>query len=116
MPEAAAATLQLSPRHLALLRELLLRHLPDAEVRAYGSRVSGQGHAASDLDLVVRNPHHPQIESNGLSALRAALSESNLPLRVDIVDWARIPESFQREIEVAYVVVQSGEPVGLING
>jgi DNA polymerase sigma len=112
MPESAAATLQLSPRHLALLRELLLRHLPDAEILAYGSRVTGQGHAASDLDLVVRNPRHPEIESNGLSTLLAALNESNLPLRVDIVDWARIPESFQREIEAAFVVVQNGEPAG----
>ena len=112
MSESVAGTLQLSHRHFDLLRELLLRHLPDAEVRAYGSRVTGQGHAASDLDLVVRNPRHPDIESAGLSALRAALSESNLPLRVDIVDWARIPESFQREIEADYVVVQSGEPVG----
>jgi len=112
MPECGAATLQLSPRHLTLLRELLLRHLPDAEVRAYGSRVTGQGHAASDLDLVVRNPRHPDIESNGLAALRTALSESNLPLRVDLVDWARIPESFQQEIEAAYVVVQSGESAG----
>ncbi|MBE0503471.1 MAG: nucleotidyltransferase domain-containing protein [Desulfuromonadales bacterium] len=112
MPECGAGILQLSPRHLALLRELLLRHVPSSDVWAYGSRVTGQGHAASDLDLVVRNPRHPDIESNGLAALRAALSESNLPLRVDIVDWARIPESFQQEIEAAYVVVQSGESAG----
>ena len=32
--------------------------------------------------------------------------ESNLPIRVDVVDWARIPASFHREIEQAYVVVQ----------
>jgi hypothetical protein len=40
--------------------------------------------------------------------LRDALVESNLPIRVDVVDWARIPEAFRREIERAYVVVQEG--------
>lgn len=109
MSELAPERLHLSPRYLAMLRELLQRHLPAVEVWAYGSRVTGNGHEASDLDLVVRNPSDPQMETASLPALRAALSESNLPLLVDIVDWARIPESFRREIEAAYVVVQSGE-------
>lgn len=112
MPELAPERLHLSARHLALLRDLLQRHLQVAEVRAYGSRVSGKGHEASDLDLVVLNPSDPQMESVGLPHLRAALSESNLPLRVDVVDWARIPENFRQEIEAAYVVVQSGEQAG----
>lgn len=109
MPEFAPERLQLPPRYLAVLRELLQRHLPATEVRAYGSRVTCKGHEASDLDLVVLNPLDLERETAGLPALRAALSESNLPLLVDIVDWARIPESFRQEMEAAYVVVQSGE-------
>jgi len=116
MSEYAVGRLQLSPRYLAVLRELLQRHLPAVEVRAYGSRVTGKGHEASDLDLVVRNPHDLERETAGLPALRAALSESNLPLLVDIVDWARIPESFRQEIEAAYVVVQSEEENRANNG
>jgi predicted nucleotidyltransferase len=111
MPELAIGALHLTPRYLAILREHLQRHLPGAVVWVYGSRVTGKGHEASDLDLVVRNSADPEKETTVLSALRTALSESNLPLRVDIVDWARIPESFRREIEAAYVVVQSGEQV-----
>jgi len=40
--------------------------------------------------------------------LKEAFIESNLPIRVDIMDWARIPVSFHREIERAHVVVQEG--------
>lgn len=105
MPELGPERLQLSPRHLAMLRELLQRHLPSAEVWAYGSRVTGTSHETSDLDLVVRNPLDLAEEIAGLPALRGALSDSNLPLLVDVADWARIPERFRREIEAGYVVV-----------
>lgn len=106
MPEQSIATLTMQPHHLAMLRALLHQHLPGAEVWAYGSRVNGDGHDASDLDLVVRQPNDLSQQTQGLGEIQEAYSESNLPIRVEIVDWARIPERFQREIERGYVVVQ----------
>ena len=106
MPELALQRLDMQPQHLALLRELLQQHLPHAEVWAYGSRVNGNGHEASDLDLVVRQPLDLKQETPQLGEMREAFIESNLPIRVEIVDWARVPASFHREIEKAYVVVQ----------
>ena len=108
MSSIALHRLDLRPQHLALLRQLLQQHLPQAEVWAYGSRVNGDGHEASDLDLVVRQPADLKQETNQLEDLRDALVESNLPIRVDVVDWARIPATFHREIERAYMVVQVG--------
>ena len=98
--------LDLPQRYLAQVRTLLLKHVPDREVWAYGSRVGGTGHEASDLDIVVRNPSALAEETPGLSALKEAFAESNLPICVDPMDWARIPESFHREIERAHIVVQ----------
>ena len=108
MPELALERLDMRPQHLALLRELLQQHLPQVEIWAYGSRVNGDGHEASDLDLVVRQPADLKQETPQLWETKEALMESNLPIRVDIVDWARIPASFHSEIEQAYVVVQRG--------
>ena len=42
------------------------------------------------------------------SELIEALEQSNIPILVQAHDWARLPESYQREIERAYVVVQRG--------
>lgn len=109
MPELPQHRLQLQPRHLTLLCQILNRQLPQADVWAYGSRVTGLGHDASDLDLVVRQPDDFQQEMRNLWKLQDALIDSNLPIHVDIIDWARIPESFRREIERAYVVVQKGK-------
>lgn len=87
------------------LLSLLRIHVPEAEVWAYGSRLNGGGHATSDLDLVVRNPADPAQAQTALGRLREALSESGLPILVDVLDWARIPESFREEIRRAHVVV-----------
>jgi hypothetical protein len=62
-----------------------------------------------NLDLVDRNPHNPMILVRNLGEVRDAFSESNLPILVDILDWARIPDSFREEIERVGVVVFSGE-------
>lgn len=108
MTKPGAATLDLPQKYLTLVRALLRVHVPEADVWAYGSRVSGGNHEASDLDLVLRNPHDLHAATEALYDLKEALIESNLPIRVDVMDWARIPASFHREIEHAHVVVQEG--------
>ena len=100
--------LDLPQKYLKQVQALLREYAPDAEVWAYGSRVGGGSHEASDLDLVLCNPGDLRQESRALYDLKEAFIESNLPIRVDVMDWARIPESFHREIERAHVVVQEG--------
>lgn len=109
MPVPQTISLDLPQKYLKQVQVLLRAHVPRAEVWAYGSRVTGGGHEASDLDLVLRNPQNLLEETGALSDLKEAFVESNLPIRVDIMDWARIPASFHREIEWAHVVVQEGD-------
>lgn len=106
------AKLDLPDPYLAKLLALLQAHIPESEVWAYGSRLKGQAHAASDLDLVVRNPADPSQTQPTLGQLRAALSESDLPILVEILDWACIPESFREEIRRAHVVLHSPSKQG----
>lgn len=102
------AELRLRPEHLAELRRLIAKHLPQSEVRAFGSRVTGTCHDTSDLDLVVINPAEPERHQGpGFWELKEALSESNLPFLVDLSDWARMPESFRENIRRADFLVYS---------
>ncbi|MFA7405607.1 MAG: nucleotidyltransferase domain-containing protein [Pelobacteraceae bacterium] len=101
--------LDLRPEWLAIVRRILADHLPDAEVVAYGSRVNGTAHDGSDLDLVVRNRLNPLLPVRNLGAVRDTFSESNLPILVDIQDWALIPDSFKEEISHSGFVVFPGE-------
>ena len=102
-----ADRLMLLARHRRMVEDTLREHVPDAEVWAYGSRVNGRAHEASDLDLAVRGPELQPIGAK-LARLVEAFKESNLPVIVQVCDWGRLPESFQHEIERDYVVVQPG--------
>jgi predicted nucleotidyltransferase len=96
--------IELAPDHLAAVRRLVAIHAPECEVRAFGSRVAGTAKPYSDLDLAFVGPG--RIPLPRLSALREAFQESELPMRVDVLDWHRIPDSFQRVIENRFEVIQ----------
>ena len=90
-----------------MLDDLLNRCLPPtAEVWAYGSRVTGEAHEASDLDLVVRGANLESLPAHCLSSLRLMLTDSNLPILVDVHDWARLPASFHARILTHYEVLR----------
>jgi predicted nucleotidyltransferase len=105
MPQLDLSCLQISSRHLAMLLALLNKHVPHAEVWAYGSRVIGDAHEGSDLDLVLRNRTDPTQDVPGWVDLKESLQSSVLPMLVDVHVWSQLPESFRRHIEAAYVVV-----------
>jgi predicted nucleotidyltransferase len=113
MPPPELTGLSLAPRHLAELRSLLRRHVPDAEVLAFGSRVCGGAHEGSDLDLVVRNVQGPARPVAGVVALQQALQDSALPLLVEVHDWAFLPAAFHESIQQAHLMLQVPQPRAL---
>jgi predicted nucleotidyltransferase len=106
MPKLEPEQLQLPPRYLAMVLDIVQKYLPDAEVWAYGSRVMGGCYEASDLDLVVRQPQDLKTPIDVIFDVQEAFIESDLPIQVQVLDWARIPKPFQHEIEAGYVVIQ----------
>ncbi len=104
--------IDIKPVELDIVRTILARHVPEREVRAFGSRVSGPAKKFSDLDLAVMG--ETSISSSILADLEEAFRESDLPFKVDVVEWATTKENFRRIIEREYVVVQRGK--GLNNG
>jgi predicted nucleotidyltransferase len=106
MPKLDPSALHLPESYLQILLALLRQHVPNAEVWAYGSRVTDDYYEASDLDLVVRNQADLTQPSTDIFDLQAALLESDIPIQVQAVDWARIPDSFHAEILMGYVVLE----------
>lgn len=79
---------------------------PEAIVWAYGSRVKGDCHVGSDLDLVIRAFGHTKVS---MGNIRNAFTESNIPFLIDIRYWEDLPASFQEEILKSYTVFYGGQ-------
>jgi type I restriction enzyme S subunit len=99
--------IDITPVDWAIVRNILQKHVPDREVWAFGSRAKWTAKPYSDLDLVVITDTPLSFDLSG--ALREDFSESDLPWRVDVVDWATTSETFRRIIKKDKVVVQSGK-------
>ena len=99
--------LTLPSRYRLQVEDIVREHVPYAEVWAYGSRVNGTSHEASDLDLVLRGPELKPIPTADIQAVREAFEQSNIPILIDTHDWARLPGSFHREIQRNYVSIMA---------
>ena len=108
--------IDIGPANLETIRRILCEHTPGLEVRVFGSRVSWTARATSDLDLALMTDEPLTVAR--VADLRAAFTESDLPFRVDIVDWASTSETFRKVIEKDHVVLagrksgkRSGRPI-----
>ena len=98
-------TIDLRPDHWDIIRSALRRHVPDRKVLAFGSRATWTAKDHSDLDLAIMGEE--PLPLHAASALSEALGDSDLPFRVDIVDWARIDDGFRTIISRHAVSVQA---------
>ncbi|MDD9819881.1 MAG: restriction endonuclease subunit S [Nitrospira sp.] len=106
--------IDIRPCDLETVREILRRHVPDKEVWAFGSRVQWTARDYSDLDLAICTDEPIPLKVMG--AISEELSESNLPMKVDVLDMASVSEKFRGIIEEEYAVVQRVENESSISG
>jgi uncharacterized protein len=84
-------------KYLQLIKNILNKHVPEYEVRSFGSRVTGKAKAYSDLDLVIMSKKI--IAKKIIYDLEEEFAESDLPFRIDILDWQAIPDNFRKIIK-----------------
>ena len=102
----AEPKLDMQPQHWAIVRNILQQHAAGYEVWAFGSRAKGTAKPYSDLDLAIITTEPLSLGQGAM--LADAFADSELPWRVDIVDWATTNPAFRRIIERDRLVVQPG--------
>jgi len=89
---------------LAIVQDIIRNFAPDCAVLVFGSRFSSgaerQPKKYSDLDLAFI-PAGAALGMRRLSQLALAFSESDLPYRVDVVDYNSASPEFQTIIDSA---------------
>jgi predicted nucleotidyltransferase len=96
--------IDLTKPQLETVLSILEAYIPDFEVRVFGSRYHGTAAKYSDLDLVLVG--EKKLDFAALSKIRDAFEESNLPFRVDVLDWNAITPNFQKIIADGYETIK----------
>jgi uncharacterized protein len=104
----------LKSKYKQILLDIFSELTIPVEIWAYGSRVNGTAHEGSDLDLVVITPKRDKVPLDILLDLKEKISESNIPILVELFDWARLPRSFHSNIEACHEIFWS-VPVNVVN-
>lgn len=81
-------------------------------MRAFGSCVSGMAKLYSDLDLVIMGEH--KIDTTTLMNLKEDFADSDIPFRVEILDWHDIKNEFRKIIEQRSERISSDEGLNLL--
>ena len=106
LQKADVPPIDIHPDQWAIVRDLLQEHVPQYDVWAFGSRATRHAKPYSDLDLAIITDRPLPLAVS--AALADGLSESDLPWKVDVVDWATTSEMFKKVIEREKVVVRVG--------
>lgn len=105
-----SSDLEAAEADLDTVKAILHAHVPGREVWAFGSRARRCAKPYSDLDLAIVGEEAISLDT--LAALNEAFAESDLPWKVDVVDWARMGDAFRRIVERDRVVLQRVEDAG----
>jgi len=93
-------------KDLDIVKQVLYEVVPQYEVRVFGSRVHGNNlKKYSDIDLVVMTKE--SLDLSIYSKLKNKFSDSDLPFKVDVVDWTNTNEKFQNIISEKYEIIQN---------
>jgi predicted nucleotidyltransferase len=94
------------PLHLSIVRDILQKHLPvGGTVWVFGSRVKGTNKKFADLDLALDHNGCP-MPSHIMAKLAYDFEMSDLPYKVDIVDWNTISDSFKAHIQSDRILLE----------
>ncbi len=94
-------------QYLEIILKILRKNIPGLEVRAFGSRITGTIKDYSDLDLVIVDKE--KLSDEIFYALKEDFEESDLPFRVDVLDWNRISDEFKKVINTRYEIIQKAK-------
>lgn len=100
--------LSVTPSEWEVVRAILLRHVREREIWAFGSRVRGTAKPFSDLDLAILGNQAlpPGIRTD----LADDFAESDLPYKVDLIEWATTSDRFRAIIDAAPHIILLQDP------
>ncbi|MDD8025798.1 MAG: nucleotidyltransferase domain-containing protein [Acidobacteriota bacterium] len=98
------SAINILPRNLETVLEVLERFVPGTDVRAFGQRVSGNARRHSDLELVIMTKQ--PLDTAVAAGMHEAFAKSSLPFSVVALDWAVLEDRVRRDIDEESVLIR----------
>lgn len=102
----------LSKEHLELIKSILEKYLANklkSKIYLYGSRSTGKNKNFSDIDLALKLNDQ---ETNSLIAkIKNDLEDSELPYKVDLVNWDEIAKEYLPQIKKQKILFWSPDEI-----
>ena len=86
-----------SPAEMEIILAIIKKHVPDCDVLAFGSRFKGTHRESSDLDLAIVGKS--KLGLSLIGSIREDFMESDIPFKVDILDYHTISPAFREIID-----------------
>lgn len=93
--------IDLDHKQLEIVKKIVREHFPDCYVKVFGSRARGTSKPYSDLDIAVIC--NEKIPVKKMHQIKEAFENSELSIRVDVVDFNSVSQKFQ-EVIISYDV------------
>lgn len=97
--------IHIKEQHWKIVQEILRKY--PYTFYAFGSRVKGDEKRFSDLDLCFKDPIPLYVQAH----IDEDFEESDLPFKIDVMDWNLMRSDFQKLIKEDLVLVQNGSKV-----
>lgn len=99
--------IDLADKYLKEIQTIINQHAPDCRIRIFGSRATGKSGKFSDLDLAIEG--NKELGLQTMVMMKEAFRESNLPFKVDVLDWLAISNDFRSQINQECVTIQGDD-------
>ncbi len=91
-------------RYQPLIIQIFEKYLKgeEVEVYIYGSRARGTEDEVSDIDIAVKSR---DLSAFQFSQLKELFSESNIPYKIDLIDWSKASRELKDNIRKEGVLI-----------
>lgn len=96
--------INLEQKYFNLLKEIFgyTSNKINCEIVLFGSRAVGNNSQTSDVDLAIKSQ---QQISSLISILKEEIEESNIPYKVDIVEYSKTSEAMRKNIDKEGIII-----------
>ena len=93
--------IDLKSDYLSVIQDILSKRLQGERIYVFGSRVNGTAKPHSDIDLMIESTE--PLDENLILTLKNDFEDSDLPIRVDILDGSQLSASFRAIVDAKKV-------------